>query len=162
MAASEWTCSVRAVWDTLGADDSVSGINPTGCIAYHTVIPASPFVIALLVSYLERSVEILIARSLYILKYRYIHGLLYAVVRVCLCMSCTHACALSWHLQLCGISSWVWNDHHLRQIIHQPNLSHTTGGKPYMQHAHSGFVSHRDHTSELVHWVRSCFGSAMR
>jgi len=40
-----------------------------------------------------------------ILKYRYIHGLIYAVVGVCLCMSCTHACALSWHLQLSGISS---------------------------------------------------------
>ena len=72
----------------------------------------------------------------YILKYRYIHGLIYAVVGVCLCMSCTHACALSWNLQLSGISSWVWNDHHLREIMYQPNWSHTTGDKPYMQHLH--------------------------
>ena len=79
--------------------------------------------------------NVLIARSLYILKYRYIHGLIYAVVGVCLCMSCTHACALSWHLQLSGISTWVWNDHHLREIMHQPNWSHTTGDKPYMQHS---------------------------
>jgi len=78
---------------------------------------------------------VLIARSLYILKYRYIHGLIYAVVGVCLCMSCTHPCTLSWHLQLSGISSWVWNDHHLREIMHQPNWSHTTGDKPYMQHS---------------------------
>jgi len=50
-------------------------------------------------------------------------------------MSCMHAFALSWHLQLSGISSWVWNDHHLREIMHQPNWSHTTGDKPYMQHS---------------------------
>jgi len=84
---------------------------------------------------MKLSVQILIARSLYILKYRYIHGLIYAVVGVCLCMSCTHASTLSWHLQLSGISSWVWNDHHLREIVHQPNWSHTTGDKPYMQHS---------------------------
>jgi len=81
------------------------------------------------------SVEILIARSLYILKYRYIHGLIYAVVGVCRSMSCKHACALSWYLQLSGISSWVWNDHHLREIMHQPNWSHMTGDKPYMQYS---------------------------
>jgi hypothetical protein len=52
------------------------------------------------------SIEIVMLEKLdCTLKYRYIHGLIYTVVGVCLCMSCTHACALSWHLQLSGISS---------------------------------------------------------
>ena len=71
--------------------------------------------------------KVLIARNLYILKYRYVHELIYAVFGVCLvCLVCIHA-------HSAGISSWVWNDHHLRVIMHHPTEAIRQGNEPYMQ-----------------------------
>jgi hypothetical protein len=57
----------------------------------------------------------------YILKYRYIRALIYTVFGVCL------VCLVRMHAHSADISSWVWNDHHLKEIMHQPNWSHTSG-----------------------------------
>ena len=34
-----------------------------------------------------------------------------------------------------GISSWVWNDHHLSEIMHHTTEAIRQGDKPYMQHS---------------------------
>jgi hypothetical protein len=65
----------------------------------------------------ERGVEMYWLLEACILKYRYIHDLIYAVFGICL---------VRMHAHSAGISSWVWNDHHLREIMHQPNWSHTS------------------------------------
>jgi len=54
MAASEWTCSVRAVRDTPVADYSVPGINTSCCFAYCPPISVLPFLLALSVSYFKQ------------------------------------------------------------------------------------------------------------
>jgi len=51
MAPSEWTPSVCAVRDTLLADYTAPGANPTQCVTCHPPITVSPFLLALLVSY---------------------------------------------------------------------------------------------------------------
>jgi len=50
LAASEWTCSVRAVRDTPVADYSMPGVNTTHRVAYRPPIAISPFLLALSVS----------------------------------------------------------------------------------------------------------------
>jgi len=51
MAASEWTCSVRAVRDTPVADYSAPSVDTTRRVAYRSPIAVSPFLLALSVSY---------------------------------------------------------------------------------------------------------------
>jgi hypothetical protein len=55
MASSEWTCSVRAVRDTAVADYSAPGLNTTRSVAYRPPIDVSPFLLALSVSYFNRT-----------------------------------------------------------------------------------------------------------
>ena len=55
MAASEWTCSVRAIRDTPVADYTAPGINTSRRVAYCPLIVVSPFLLALSVSYLKQT-----------------------------------------------------------------------------------------------------------
>jgi hypothetical protein len=57
----------------------------------------------------------------YILMCRLICGPVYTIFGLCL------VCLVPMQSQPAGISSWVWNDHHLREIVHQPSRSHTQG-----------------------------------
>jgi hypothetical protein len=52
MAPSEWTCSVRAVRDTLVADYSAPGVNSTRRVPYSPLIAVSAFLLILSVFYL--------------------------------------------------------------------------------------------------------------
>jgi hypothetical protein len=63
-------------------------------------------------------VEILIARSV-VFSSTGTFVILYMAFRVC---------PVRMHAHSAGISSWVWNDHHLKEIMHQLSWS------PYMQH----------------------------
>jgi len=74
------------------------------------------------------SVELLIARSLDMLKYRYIGEHIYIVFGVCLVY------LVHMHAHSAGISSWVWNDQHLRQIVHHTAEAICQGDIPYIQH----------------------------
>jgi len=58
---------------------------------------------------LNNFVEMYWLLEAYILKYRYIRDLIYTVFGVCL------VCLIRMQAHLAGISSWVWNDHHLRE-----------------------------------------------
>jgi hypothetical protein len=58
MAASELTCSVRAVRETLVADYSARGVNATRRIAYRTLIAVSPFLLALSVSNFKQTLRL--------------------------------------------------------------------------------------------------------
>jgi hypothetical protein len=51
MARSEWTRSVTAVRDTPGAEYAAPGLNTTPRVVYRPLIPVSPFLPTLLVSY---------------------------------------------------------------------------------------------------------------
>ena len=75
------------------------------------------------------AVEILIARSLDFLKYRYVHEPIYAIFGVCL------VCLVRMHAHSAGISSWVWHDHHLREIMHHTTEAIRQGDKPYMPYS---------------------------
>jgi len=55
VAPSEWTRSVRAVGDTPVADHSAPGLNTTRRVAYLPPIAVSPFLLALSVSYFQRT-----------------------------------------------------------------------------------------------------------
>jgi hypothetical protein len=55
MAASEWTCSVRAVRDTPVAEYSAPGVNTTGRVAYRPPIAVSLFLLALSVCYIKQT-----------------------------------------------------------------------------------------------------------
>jgi len=57
----------------------------------------------------------------YILTCRYIHDLVYTVFGLC------RVCLVPMQAHPAGVSSWVWNDHHFREIMHQPSWSHTPG-----------------------------------
>jgi len=70
----------------------------------------------------------------YILKYRYIHELIYAVFGVCL------VCLIHIHAHSAGISSWVWHlqlSYGMTIILERLCISPTEaicqGNKPYMQ-----------------------------
>jgi len=56
MATSEWTCSVRAVRDTLVPNYSRPSINTTLRVAYRPPIAGSPFLLALFVSNFKQTV----------------------------------------------------------------------------------------------------------
>jgi len=55
MAVSEWTCSIRAIRDTLVEDYSAPGVNTTRRIAYRPPIAVSLFLLALSVSYFKQT-----------------------------------------------------------------------------------------------------------
>jgi hypothetical protein len=55
MAASEWTCFLRAVRDSPVADDSAPGAHATRCVPYRPLIAVLPFRLALSVSYCKRT-----------------------------------------------------------------------------------------------------------
>ena len=55
MALLDWTCSVRAVKDTTGADHSIPGVNSTCHVPYCPLIAVSPFLLVLSVTYFKRS-----------------------------------------------------------------------------------------------------------
>jgi hypothetical protein len=74
---------------------------------------------------------------LYILKYRYVHELINAVFGVCL------VCLVRIHAHSAGISSWVWNDHHLREIMHRTTEAIRQRPKPYMQQPRSTQLPYR-------------------
>jgi len=57
MAPSEWMWSNRAVTDTLLADNSVTSVNIMCRIANRTLIAVSPFLLALSVTYLKRTLS---------------------------------------------------------------------------------------------------------
>jgi len=55
MATSEWTCSVRAIWNNPVADCSVPGINTMRRVAYRPPIAVSRFLPALSVCYFKQT-----------------------------------------------------------------------------------------------------------
>jgi len=55
MAPSEWTRSIRAIWDTPVADYSAPSINTTLRVAYRPPMGVSPFLLTLSVSYFKRT-----------------------------------------------------------------------------------------------------------